>query len=139
MVYFEQHIIIPPDVLKLLETFSTQINTFLQHTDTIINSLDPVQLSSLSNQIEKSLRTLDELPSYIRVLDKDVEAVVRVVDRFSDGLEMLAKVGIWILVALVVLVVVGCVLIKGMWNMSEEENRWIRKEILKKRGEVEGR
>lgn len=49
---------------------------------------------------------------------------------------MLTKVGIGILVALVLLVVVGYVLIREMQNMGEEERRWIRKEILKKRAEV---
>ena len=136
MVYFDQHIILPPDILQRWDIFCVQINAFLRQIDTIIKGLDSAQLSSLSKQIDKFLRNLDELPSYINVLDKDMEAVVRVVGRFSDALEMLVEVGKWILVALVVLVVMGFFFIKGMRNTSDAENRWIREEMLKRREEV---
>jgi len=51
---------------------------------------------------------------------------------------MMAKVGIGILVALVVLIVVGCVLIRGMVKIGKDGKGEIRKGILKKRGEVKG-
>jgi hypothetical protein len=161
MVYFEQRVIVPPDVLQRLDTFSDQLNSFLLQVDILIKRSDPVQLASLAdkantflayiertptasilNTTDRFLTQLEGLPAYVEVVDKHMEGILkhakevaRVADRFADGLDMLVMVGLGILVALGMLIFVGCVLIRAMRKMDAERKREIENGSLKKREE----
>jgi hypothetical protein len=161
MVYFEQRVIVPPDVLQRFDTFSDQLSSFLWQVDILINRFDPVQISSLAdkantflayiertpttsilNTTDRFLAQLEGMPAYVEVVDKHMEGILkhakevaRVADRFADGLDMLVMVGLEILVALGMLIVVGCVLIRGMRKIDAKGKRETGNGSLKKRGE----